>query len=281
MKPERLPWFKCYPTKLLGALAAMKPMEGYVYWIVCLRIYEVGGPCADTLDALTRRCGTTKRRVSDALDSLFKAGKLERKPEGISNPFAERVLDDSRTLSQKRSNATAGAVEQRAEIPQQNQNSEGLFDTRLIHQNGPDIDSRSNRRKNSSSRYSARHPMPEDWNPTEKGILYARERQFSDAKISVMVRACRDYHLKHGTLIAGEVGLAATWRTWCDNEVKFSKERSNGYRGSRTLQDDSLSVSGAAERLQTECRNGSVAFSPRPRLDAPARQNDQRLLPKG
>ena len=51
MKDE-LPWFRCFPSKWLGALAAMKQGRGYLYIIVCFGMLRVGGRCADTLDAL-------------------------------------------------------------------------------------------------------------------------------------------------------------------------------------------------------------------------------------
>jgi hypothetical protein len=105
MADDRLEWFPCYPSKLLGALSGMKPSEGYVYWIVCLRIYEVGGPCRDTVDALARRTGFNRRIVSEALDACFRAGKLIRDGDGISNPFASEIMADSRSLIEKRKNA--------------------------------------------------------------------------------------------------------------------------------------------------------------------------------
>lgn len=90
---ERLPWFHCYPTKLLGALAGMSPDQQLVYLIMLLRIYEVRGPCPDTLDAIARRTCINKRRVTEALNDLFKAGKLHQTAGGIMNPYAERVLE--------------------------------------------------------------------------------------------------------------------------------------------------------------------------------------------
>ena len=76
-----------------------------------------------------------------------------------------------------------------------------------------------------AKRRANRSTISDDWTPDEKGIAYATERGFDSAKINQLVRACRDYHIKHGTLIAGERGLAATWRTWCENEIKFSANR--------------------------------------------------------
>lgn len=72
---------------------------------------------------------------------------------------------------------------------------------------------------------SPRIQMPEDWRPNDDGTAYAGERGFDVNRIEQMIRACRDYHIKHGTLIAGERGLAATWRTWVENEIKFSKPK--------------------------------------------------------
>jgi hypothetical protein len=96
MADERLPWFPCEPSKLLGALSAMAPHVGYTYWIVCLRCYETGGACPDSLDALARRTGYSKRVVSDALDALFKTGKLVREAAGIGNPYAAKVIQEMR-----------------------------------------------------------------------------------------------------------------------------------------------------------------------------------------
>lgn len=107
MKEEPLPWFPCYPSKLLGALAGMRPDEGYVYWVVCLRIYETGHACRDTIEALARRTGMNKRRVLDALDLSFRAGRLIREGgDGIMNPFAADVMAKATALRKER--ATAG-----------------------------------------------------------------------------------------------------------------------------------------------------------------------------
>jgi hypothetical protein len=121
MAETRLPWFPCYPTKLLGALSGMKPDQGYVYWIVCLRIYEIGGPCPDNLDTLVRRTGYNRRRVSDALDACFRVGKLVREAAGIMNPFAAEILADAITLREERKRAGHEGGIRSAEKRQQNQ----------------------------------------------------------------------------------------------------------------------------------------------------------------
>lgn len=118
---DNLPWFPCYPSKLLGALAGMKPDEGYVYWVVCLRIYETGGPCRDTVDALARRTGLTRARVSASLDLSFAAGRLVRKEAGIENPFAAGVLAEMSVFREGRKQAGKNGALARWGKPERNQ----------------------------------------------------------------------------------------------------------------------------------------------------------------
>lgn len=131
---ERLTWFPCYPSKLLGALAGMRPDEGYIYWIVCLRIYEVNGPCPDTLDALARRSGMNKRRVTDALDLSFRAGRLVRVEGGIMNPFASEVLADSRALREERKRAGQEGGKRSAEKRKEKQQATPSKASNLVQQ---------------------------------------------------------------------------------------------------------------------------------------------------
>lgn len=120
---ERLPWFHCYPTKLLGALGGMSPDQQLVYVILLLRIYEVRGPCSDTFDVIARRIGINKRRVTDALNDLFKMGKLEQVRDGIMNPFAEKVLTFGDENHEKRVRAGAEGGKRAAEKRKEKQDT--------------------------------------------------------------------------------------------------------------------------------------------------------------
>jgi hypothetical protein len=91
---KNLPWFPCFPSKWLGALSAMQPMEALVFVVVCLRIYEVNGPCSDTVEALARRTGLDNRSVSKSLGRLFENKKLFKRDGGMMNLFAEKILAD-------------------------------------------------------------------------------------------------------------------------------------------------------------------------------------------
>lgn len=102
MIDAKLPWFPCYPTKLLAALAQMPPAEQLVYLVMLLRIYEGGGFCPDTIDAIARRVGHNKRIVSNALNNLFEAGRLRREADGIHNPVADCVIAETRARREGR-----------------------------------------------------------------------------------------------------------------------------------------------------------------------------------
>jgi uncharacterized protein YdaU (DUF1376 family) len=78
-----------------------------------------------------------------------------------------------------------------------------------------------------------RQPMKEDWRPTDNGFTYAHSLGFADARIEDEIRGCRNWHLKNGVLIAGETGLAATWRNWCDKALKIDNERRFHQKGAQ------------------------------------------------
>lgn len=104
------PWFKCFPSRLLGALSGMTPTQGYVYVVALLRIYERGGPCPDSVAVFARRTGLRESVVSEALGFLFETGRLLKNDAGIHNPVALDVLSEQTEKADLlRSKAVKGA----------------------------------------------------------------------------------------------------------------------------------------------------------------------------
>lgn len=93
---SKLPWFKCYPEKLLGALSVMDPDEGYLYVILLLRIYETNGGCADSVKVLAHRSNLSIARATKALDALLESGKIEKIGDVWANPAAVSELTSRR-----------------------------------------------------------------------------------------------------------------------------------------------------------------------------------------
>jgi len=93
MTQERPPWFKCYPEKLLCALASLPHDAAHLYLIILLRIYEVGGPISDHYEALGHRTKMSVKRVAHAMDELILAGKvIEVEGNKIDSPTTHEFL---------------------------------------------------------------------------------------------------------------------------------------------------------------------------------------------
>jgi hypothetical protein len=107
---DRLAWFPCYASKLLGALPGMSPDERFVYVIALLRIYERNGPCPDDIEHFQRFTGLSAGRVTKALERLFETGKLVMGPDGFMNPFAEATLADMKAVHERQSRAGKNAA---------------------------------------------------------------------------------------------------------------------------------------------------------------------------
>jgi len=93
----------------------MKSAKKLVYLILILRIYECGGGCPDSIDALAVRVGMNKRVTSEALEELFREGRLLRGEGGIRNPKADAVIAHSMALHERRKAAGANGGKAKAE----------------------------------------------------------------------------------------------------------------------------------------------------------------------
>lgn len=222
-------WFPCQPTPLLGALQAMRPHVGYVYCIVLFRIYEEGGPIKDSVDALTRRTGYRKALVVEALDELFRDGRLVPTGDGIMNPVAASVLVDMMERIGTGSLEAKSRAQRRREKPEGKQgidDAESQLQLEVISPSGeiPAPEKKAPRRK-------PRFPMAEDWEPNNMDVAYAAKQGFASRDVvDKMARRFKNHHQSKGTLIAD---LAATWRTWVDNQVEFDADRARRAAGGR------------------------------------------------
>ncbi len=128
MSATRAPWFKCFPTKLLGALAGMDPDEGHLYVTILLRIYENGGPIKDSAKILSRRCNMTERRASVALASLVESCRVSILDGGLidSDTTHEYLSEREETLNHAK-NAGKASVEKREEKNKEIQQIEATF----------------------------------------------------------------------------------------------------------------------------------------------------------
>ncbi len=125
---DRLPWFKCVPSLLLGALSGMQPDVGYLYVTILLRIYETSGPIRDSLSVLSRRTGMTERRVSSAFASLVEMGKISLSSDGLIDSITtHETLTAREELQNVAKKAGKASAEKRAQKDEQNQGKQSTY----------------------------------------------------------------------------------------------------------------------------------------------------------
>lgn len=247
---NRPPWFPCQATPLLGALQAMKPHIGYTYWIVCLRIYETGGPCRDTIEALARRTGYSKRVVSNALDVLFRQEKLKRDGDGMMNDYCREVLAEIEARRDSASRVGSLRANRRWEKSKKNQrNGNASCIASAMHSDAqlqlqvteeertPPIGGVVGERKTKAGTPLVR--VPDGFALTVADLEYASEHGFDRRAAQRLFESFMDHHRSRANKRAGDLGWRLSWKEWVRNEVKFAQRRNgNGsYPARRTFAD--------------------------------------------
>ena len=115
---SRAPWFRCDPSKLIGSLTGMEPEQGYVYTMILMRIYEVGGPIDDDERVLARRTGHTVKKVTEAIQWLVAKDKVQRLETGLLDScttheelaYREKSIKDAQNAGNSSSKKRAGVL---------------------------------------------------------------------------------------------------------------------------------------------------------------------------
>ena len=100
-------------------------------------------------------------------------------------------------------------------------------------------------------------PLPDDWQPNERHQALALKLK---VELDDQAERFRDYLASNAKRYAD---YDAAFRNFLKNAPKFNGV--NGH-GARQLQDDSKSVSRAADKLIEKAERGEFAFGPRPGL---------------
>ncbi|GJE26251.1 YdaU family protein [Methylobacterium organophilum] len=220
MSSDRLPWFRCGPSALLGALSGLQPDEGLIYVTVLLRIYETGGPIADTARTLARRTGLTERRAGAAIESLAQAGKIallsgDRIDSASTHEELEwqraRSLDAaaagriSGTERQKRKTRAKLAAAKSFEKPQRNQQNERTAVERALADREEELE------EDSPSQARAT-PLPRDWYPDAEDEAIAAAAGVPPEAVPREAEQFRDWNLERNFL---SHDWRISWRKWC------------------------------------------------------------------
>lgn len=101
----RAPWVKWYAGDFLNGIADLEPNEIALYAVVLNRIYDEGGPIADDVAKIARRCNMRPTSAGKALDALVAAGKLERRDGLLTNSRCEKEIESREKVAQKSTEA--------------------------------------------------------------------------------------------------------------------------------------------------------------------------------
>jgi len=101
--------------------------------------------------------------------------------------------------------------------------------------------------------------LPDDWQQKPSHYELAKKYNFPPEYVDRKADALRDW--------AGGKGIMrANWDQVLNGFIRPKEGQSNGFGGSRPLQDDSKSISRAAGRLAEAAQRGEFTFGPRPSL---------------
>ena len=106
---------------MLGLLGGMKAHENLLFQVVNLRIYQLNGPCPDTVQTLARRCGIRARSAEVAITSLIENGYLKRIKRGIIIPSAMKTVAEAKKKYERKIKATQKGGIERARNARSNQ----------------------------------------------------------------------------------------------------------------------------------------------------------------
>lgn len=221
MSTDRLPWFRCGPSRLLGALSGLQPDEGLIYVTVLLRIYESGGPIADTARTLARRTGITERRAGAAIESLAEAGKITLMGDNrIDSTSTHEELEWQRARSldaaaagrisgterQKRKTRAKLAAAKSSEKPQQNQRSEPTDVERALGDREEELEEESPPPARAT-------PLSKRWTPDAEDEAIALAKGMPAAVIASEGERFRAWNRERNFC---SFDWRESWSKWCD-----------------------------------------------------------------
>lgn len=202
------------------------------YLLLLMTMWRAGGWIDDDERKLAFICKCTVlkwRKLSQVVRPLLieKDGKLSQKRLLVDAEVALRKI--SKNKSSGKLGGEAKSLKSRtqtlANATVSLENSEDAPPTSLFKDS--EIPERKEGKEGGAGetkrpRRMTRAMVPDDWALSDRGQLYAASLGFSAEQIQYMRNNCVNYHRRTGKLVAD---LEAMWRNWCDNEVKFKRER--------------------------------------------------------
>ena len=140
-----------------------------------------------------------------------------------------------------------------------------------LHVATPERERETERETEREKRKTGKILLPDSWKPSASHFDLAEKRGLSADQVDEAADEMRSWSLGNGE-------RRTNWDWVFNNWLRRNADRKkHGYGGSRTLQDDRLSVSKAADRLIS----AQIVIPARPRLVSDESEDHQRLISTG
>jgi uncharacterized protein YdaU (DUF1376 family) len=215
MKTERLPWFPCYPSKLLSALTGMPGDVKLVYLLVLLRIYEDGGSVAEDRRTLALRAAISSSRCQKALDELITTGRLIMQDDKLINPVAEEHIRAQNKIHRERVEQARTAAGRRWKKDEQNQTNIGADSMREHSILDLDKDLEKKVRKSALGSAPKGSRIDVNWKPSVEEAAYGKSRGLTEREVQREAEKFVNYWRSTSGQKGVKSDWLATWRNWC------------------------------------------------------------------
>lgn len=265
-------WFRFYTSVVDDPKAQMLAPELFKHWInvLCIAAQNDGElpPLAAT--AFTLRLPETKAAgILAKLCSLNLLDKTEKsfKPHNWDGRQYKSDRDD--TAAERSKKYRDAKRERHASVTRDATETSRPPETETETESSLRSDSAPAPSPAKAKRVKARSVLPDDWKLADQDVAYAVSRGFDYAAIDRMGRAFSNHHHSKGSLMAD---WHAAWRTWCENEIRFSANRQGNCNGKRTVHDAANDLVARVRALDEPAPSG---------LCERAGEGSVRLLPSG
>lgn len=229
------PWLKFYPTDWRADPALrMCSLAARGLWIEMLALMHEATPYGYLLvsgrsptDAqLAVLVGAPSEQIPGLLGELEAAGVFSRTKEGAI--YSRKMTRTAKKAAVARKNGKMGGNPTLCNT-KENPASVNLMDKGEVKTQKPEARSQIEKEEPDGSSKKPRDPpekhrravsLPEGWVPSDKNILDAKSRNFTDEEIRHEAERFRDYHLAKGTTFKD---WDAGWRTWLGNARSFGQ----------------------------------------------------------
>jgi hypothetical protein len=235
-------WWRAYDEAVDDPKLILLSDKAHRAWFNLMCIASANDGVLPDIKIVAVKLRVSPQRAAAAITELVKAELLDERDDGSFEPHNWRNRqftsdrDPTATDRKRRErDKKRGHDDVTRDITDQSRSPETETETETETEKIPSLRSGGAETPSKAKRARARSSLPDGWTLDEQDIGYAADRGFDVPAIERMSSGFANHHRSRGNLMAD---WHAAWRTWTDNEIKFSNLRTQGQaHGRRTVHD--------------------------------------------